>query len=191
MQERQVSIEGVTHRLPKPFLVMATQNPIEQEGTYPLPEAQVDRFMQKMSMGYPSREDEREILIRRMMRGKDNVDINTITSPEKIIAMQQVVEKVHMDPALLTYIVEIVYRTREDPRVVVGSSPRGSLALFKLARARAVLQGRDYITPDDVKAISMPALAHRLILKPEPRIRGVLPQDIINKILSEVPVPAI
>jgi len=191
MQERQVSIEGVTHRLPKPFLVMATQNPIEQEGTYPLPEAQVDRFMQKMSMGYPSREDEREILIRRMMRGKDQVDINTITSPEKIIAMQQVVEKVHMDPALLTYIVEIVYRTREDPRVVVGASPRGSLALFKLSRARAVLQGRDYITPDDVKAIAMPAIAHRIILKPEPRIRGVLPQDIINKILAEVPVPAV
>ena len=191
MQERQCSIEGVTHRLPKPFLVMATQNPIEQEGTYPLPEAQVDRFMQKMSMGYPSREDEREILIRRMRRGKDQVDINVITSPEKIIAMQQVVEKVHMDPALLTYIVEIVYRTREDPRVVVGSSPRGSLALFKLARARAVLQGRDFITPDDIKAVAMPSLAHRLILKPEPRIRGVLPQDIINKILAEVPVPAV
>lgn len=191
MQERQVSIEGVTHRLPKPFLVMATQNPIEQEGTYPLPEAQVDRFMQKMSMGYPSREDEREILIRRMMRAKDQVDVQTVTSPEKIIAMQQVVEKVHMDPALLTYIVEIVYRTREDPRVVVGSSPRGSLALFKLARARAVLQGRDYITPDDIKAVAMPAIAHRIILKPEPRIRGVLPQDIINKILAEVPVPAV
>jgi MoxR-like ATPase len=191
MQERQVSIEGVTHKLPKPFLVMATQNPIEQEGTYPLPEAQVDRFMQKMSMGYPSREDEREILIRRMGRGKDDVDINVITSPEKIIAMQQTIEKVHMDPALLTYIVEVVTRTREDPRVVVGSSPRGSLALFKLARAHAVLQGRDFITPDDVKAIAQSGLAHRIILKPEPRIRGVLAQDILNKILAEVPVPAI
>jgi MoxR-like ATPase len=191
MQERQVSIEGVTHKLPKPFLVMATQNPIEQEGTYPLPEAQVDRFMQKMSMGYPSREDEREILIRRMGRGKDQVDVNTVTNPEKIIAMQQTIEKVHMDPQLLTYIVEIVTRTREDPRVVVGSSPRGSLALFKLSRARAVMQQRDYITPDDVKAISIHALAHRIILKPEPRIRGVLAQDILNKILAEVPVPAV
>ncbi len=191
MQERQVSIEGVTHKLPKPFLVMATQNPIEQEGTYPLPEAQVDRFMQKMSMGYPSRADEREILIRRMGRGKDDVDINVITSPEKIIAMQQTIERVHMDPALLTYIVEIVTRTREDPRVVVGSSPRGSLALFKLSRAHAVLQGRDFITPDDVKAIAQAGLAHRIILKPEPRIRGVLPQDVLNKILAEVPVPAV
>ena len=191
MQERQVSIEGVTHKLPKPFLVMATQNPIEQEGTYPLPEAQIDRFMMKMTMGYPSREDEREILIRRMGRGRDEVEVNTITNPEKIIAMQQTIEKVHMDPQLLTYIVEIVTRTREDPRVVVGASPRGSLALFKLSRARAVMQQRDYITPDDIKAISMHGLAHRLILKPEPRIRGVLAQDILNKILAEVPVPAV
>jgi MoxR-like ATPase len=191
MQERQVSIEGVTHKLPKPFIVMATQNPIEQEGTYPLPEAQVDRFMQKFSMGYPSREDEREILIRRMGRGKDQVDVNVITSPEKIIQMQQTIEKVHLDPALLTYIVEIVTRTREDPRVVVGASPRGSLALFKLGRARAVLFGRDFITPDDIKAVSINALHHRIILKPEPRIRGVLAQDILNKILAEVPVPAL
>jgi len=191
MQERQVSIEGVTHKLPRPFIVMATQNPIEQEGTYPLPEAQVDRFMQKFSMGYPSREDEREILIRRMGRGKDQVDVNVVTSPEKIIQMQQTIEKVHLDPALLTYIVEVVTRTREDPRVVVGASPRGSLALFKLGRARAVLFGRDFITPDDIKAIAINALHHRIILKPEPRIRGVLPQDILNKILAEVPVPAL
>lgn len=191
MQERQVSIEGVTHKLPKPFIVMATQNPIEQEGTYPLPEAQVDRFMQKFSVGYPSREDEREILIRRMGRGKDQVDINVITSPEKVIEMQQTIEKVHLDPALLTYIVEIVTRTREDPRVVVGASPRGSLALFKLSRARAVLFGRDFITPDDIKAVAIDALYHRIILKPEPRIRGVLAQDILNKILAEVPVPAV
>jgi len=191
MQERQVSIEGVTHRLPKPFLVMATQNPIEQEGTYPLPEAQVDRFMQKFSMGYPSREDEREILIRRMGRGKDDVDVNVVTSPEKLLAMQQTIEKVHLDPALLTYIVEVVTRTREDPRVVVGASPRGSLALFKLGRARAVLAGRDYIIPDDIKSVVHNALAHRIILKPEPKIRGVLAQDILNKIIAEVPVPAI
>jgi MoxR-like ATPase len=191
MQERQVSIEGVTHKLPRPFIVMATQNPIEQEGTYPLPEAQVDRFMQKFSMGYPSREDEREILIRRMGRGKDQVDVNVVTSPEKIIQMQQTIEKVHLDPALLTYIVEVVTRTREDPRVVVGASPRGSLALFKLGRARAVLFGRDFITPDDIKAIAINALHHRIILKPEPRIRGVLAQDILNKIMAEVPVPAL
>ena len=147
--------------------------------------------MQKFSMGYPSREDEREILIRRMGRGKDQVDVNVVTSPEKIIQMQQTIEKVHLDPALLTYIVEIVTRTREDPRVVVGASPRGSLALFKLGRARAVLFGRDFITPDDIKAVSINALHHRIILKPEPRIRGVLAQDILNKILAEVPVPAL
>lgn len=191
MQERQASIEGITHKLPKPFLVMATQNPIEQEGTYPLPEAQVDRFLMKMSMGYPSRADEVEILGRRMNRGKDQVDVQVVTNPEKIIAMQKTVEKVHMDRALLRYVVELVTRTREDQRVVVGSSPRGSLGLFKVARARAVMMGRDYVTPDDVKTMAPHVLNHRVILKPEPRIRGVLPQDITNKILAEVPVPAI
>jgi MoxR-like ATPase len=191
MQERQVSIEGVTHRLPRPFIVLATQNPIEQEGTYPLPEAQVDRFMMKMSVGYPNRADEKEILIRRELRRKDEVDVEVVSSPEKIIQMQQIIEKVHVDPAIMTYMVEIVTRTREDPRVLVGSSPRGSLALFKLSRARAVIFGRDYIIPDDIKAIAHAGLAHRIILKPEPRIRGVLPQDILNKILAEVPVPAV
>ncbi|MGQ9583692.1 MAG: AAA family ATPase [Thermoplasmatota archaeon] len=191
MQEKQVTIEGVTHKLPRPFIVMATQNPIEQEGTYPLPEAQVDRFMVKMSVGYPNREEEKEILIRRELRRKDDVDLEVITNPKKVIEMQQVVEKVHVDPALLTYIVEIVTRTREDARVLVGSSPRGSLALFKLGRALAVINGRDYITPDDIKFIAVVALQHRLILKPEPRIRGVLPEDILKKILAEVPVPAL
>jgi MoxR-like ATPase len=191
MQEKQVTIEGVTHKLPRPFIVMATQNPIEQEGTYPLPEAQIDRFMIKMSVGYPNREEEKEILIRRELRRKDDVDLEVITNPKKVIEMQQVVEKVHVDPALLTYIVEIVTRTREDPRVLVGSSPRGSLALFKMGRAHAVINGRDYITPDDIKFISVVSLQHRLILKPEPRIRGVLPEDILKKILAEVPVPAV
>ena len=191
MQERQVSIEGVTHRLPRPFIVLATQNPIEQEGTYPLPEAQIDRFMMKMSVGYPNRADEKEILIRRELRRKDEVDVEVVSSPEKIIQMQTIIEKVHVDPAIMTYMVEIVTRTREDPRVLVGASPRGSLALFKLSRSRAVIFGRDYIIPDDIKAIAHAGLHHRLILKPEPRIRGVLAQDILNKILAEVPVPAV
>jgi len=191
MQEHQVTIAGETHRVPDPFLVMATQNPIETEGTYPLPEAQVDRFMMKMSVGYPNRADEKEILIRRELRGKDEVDVEVVSSPEKIIQMQTIIEKVHVDPAIMTYMVEIVTRTREDPRVLVGSSPRGSLALFKLSRARAVIFGRDYIIPDDIKAIAHSGLHHRIILKPEPRIRGVLPQDILNKILAEVPVPAV
>jgi len=191
MQERQVTIEGVTHKLPKPFLVMATQNPIEQEGTYPLPEAQIDRFMTKMAVGYPNREEEKEILVRRELRRKDDVELEVITNPKKVVQLQTVVEKIHVDPALLTYIVEIVTRTREDPRVLVGSSPRGSLGLFKMGRSHAVLTGRDYITPDDVKFITLVTLGHRIILKPEPRIRGVLPEDIIKKILAEVPVPAV
>jgi len=145
----------------------------------------------KMSVGYPSRADEKEILIRRELRRKDDVDINVITNPEKITLMQNIVEKVHIDPAIMTYMVEIVTRTREDPRVLVGSSPRGSLALFKLSRARAVIFARDYITPDDIKAVCGNGVNHRLILKPEPRIRGVLPEDITNKILAEVPVPAV
>ena len=191
MQERQVTASGQKRPLPDPFFVLATQNPIEQEGTYPLPEAQVDRFMMKMSVGYPNRADEKEILIRRELRRKDEVDVEVVSSPEKIIQMQQIIEKVHVDPAIMTYMVEIVTRTREDPRVLVGSSPRGSLALFKLSRARAVIFGRDYIIPDDIKAIAHAGLHHRIILKPEPRIRGVLPQDILNKILAEVPVPAV
>jgi MoxR-like ATPase len=191
MQEKHVTVGRKTYNLEEPFMVMATQNPIEQEGTYPLPEAQVDRFMMKMSVGYPNRADEKEILIRRELRRKDEVDVEVVSSPEKIIQMQTIIEKVHVDPAIMTYMVEIVTRTREDPRVLVGSSPRGSLALFKLSRARAVVFGRDYIIPDDIKAIAHAGLGHRIILKPEPRIRGVLPQDILNKILAEVPVPAV
>jgi len=191
MQEKQVTIEGVTHKLPKPFLVIATQNPIEQEGTYPLPEAQVDRFMVKMSVGYPNREEEVEILVRRELRRSDDIELNVITNPKKVVEIQQIVEKVHVQEEILSYIVEIVTRTREDPRVLVGSSPRGSLALFKMSRAHAVLSGRDYVIPDDIKFIAIVSLHHRIILKPEPRIRGVLPEDILKKILAEVPVPAI
>ncbi|MFA5771332.1 MAG: MoxR family ATPase [Thermoplasmata archaeon] len=191
MQEHQVTIEGITHKLPKPFLVLATQNPVEQEGTYPLPEAQLDRFLMKMSVGYPNREEEREILMRRDRRGKDEVDLDVITNAEKIVEMQLGIEKVYVDPAIMAYIVEIVQRTREDPRVYVGSSPRGAQALFKLSRSLAALNGRDYVTPDDVKSVAPAGLKHRLILKPEPKIRGVTGDDILTKILKEVPVPAV
>lgn len=191
MQETQVTIDGITHILPKPFIVFATQNPIEYEGTYPLPEAQIDRFLMKLSVGYPSRGDEKEILKRRIKREKDEVDINIIANPETVIKMQNAVEKVHIDDSLQDYIVEIVSRTRKDPRVFLGASPRGSLALFKISRALALLSNRDYVSPDDVKSSVLPGLAHRLILKPEVKVRGIEPEDILNKIMIEVPVPAL
>ncbi|MDA8638715.1 MoxR family ATPase [Candidatus Poseidonia alphae] len=191
MQEKQVTIGTVTHKLPAPFIVMATQNPVEQEGTYPLPEAQLDRFMFKMSVGYPDRADEDEILARRISRGKDAVDVDVITDPQRVIAMQQACEDVYVDPALRMYMVEIVSRTREDPRVLVGASPRGSQALLKTSRAAAALRGRDFVTPDDVKAISELALAHRIILKPEHQIKGLESGEVIQAILREVPVPTV
>ncbi len=191
MQEKQVTIGTVTHKLPAPFIVMATQNPVEQEGTYPLPEAQLDRFMFKMSVGYPDRADEDEILARRINRGKDAVDVDVITDPARVIAMQQACEDVYVDPALRMYMVEIVSRTREDPRVLVGSSPRGSQALLKTSRAAAALRGRDFVTPDDVKAVAELAIAHRIILKPEHQIKGLESGEVIQAILREVPVPTV
>ena len=191
MQEKQVTIGTVTHKLPAPFIVMATQNPVEQEGTYPLPEAQLDRFMFKMSVGYPDRADEDEILARRIARGKDAVDVDVITDPARVIAMQQACEDVYVDPALRMYMVEVVSRTREDPRVLVGASPRGSQALLKTSRAAAALRGRDFVTPDDVKAIAELAIAHRIILKPEHQIKGLESGEVIQAILREVPVPTV
>jgi MoxR-like ATPase len=189
MQEHQVTIEGDTHKLPEPFVVLATQNPIESEGTYPLPDAQLDRFMMKLSVGYPGRPIERAILIKRKQRGKDEHDLKSITSPEKLREMQQSLEKVQIDDSIIEYIVEIIHRTREDPRVKVGSSPRGAQALFKLSRALAVLNGRDYVIPDDIKRLCIYTLRHRMILKPEPRIKGVKTEEIISQILEEVEVP--
>ena len=189
MQEHQVTIEGDTHKLPEPFVVLATQNPIESEGTYPLPDAQLDRFMMKLSVGYPGRPIERAILIKRKQRGKDKHDLKAITSPEKLREMQQSLEKVQIDDSIIEYIVEIIHRTREDPRVKVGSSPRGAQSLFKLSRALAVLNGRDYVIPDDIKRLCIYTLRHRMILRPEPRIKGVKTEEIISQILEEVEVP--
>jgi|TARA_B100001094_G_scaffold122861_1_gene118613 MoxR-like ATPase len=189
MQEHQVTIEGETHILPEPFVTLATQNPIESEGTYPLPDAQLDRFMMKLSMGYPGRPIERAILVKRKQRGKDAHTLQAITTPEKLREMQQSLEKVRIDDSIIEYIVEIVYRTREDPRVKVGSSPRGAQSLFKLSRALAVLNGRDYVIPDDIKRLSIYTLRHRIILKPEPRIKGVKTEEIVSEILEQVEVP--
>jgi len=191
MQERQVTIERETHHLPQPFVVFATQNPIEFEGTYPLPEAQVDRFLLRLTVGYPSAEEEREILSRRIARGKDEAVLSRLASPEAIVGLQQIVEQVHVDDDLQRYMVEIVRRTRDDGRVEVGASPRGSLALLKASRARAALLGRDYVLPDDVKAIAVPALAHRLILRADAWVKAVRGEEIIRAVLEEVPVPKV
>ena len=191
MQERQTTLEGETHPLDRPFVVIATQNPIEYEGTYPLPEAQIDRFLMRIGIGYPTREQEREILSRRIHRKEDEVRVGRVSSPAQVVAMQSSIEEVHVDEALESYIVEIVSRTRTHAQVEVGASPRGSLALLKLARARAALRGRDFVVPDDVKEIAVEGLAHRLILKPDPWIKGVLPSAIVNEVLASVPVPKV
>ena len=189
MQERQVTIDGVTRPLERPFLVVATQNPIEFEGTYPLPEAQLDRFLLRLSVGYPSAEAEWRMLERRLERATDEVDLAQVATPADVLAMQRAVEQVHVAESVGRYIVELVAATRDSPRVQVGSSPRGSLALLKVARARAALAGRDFVTPEDVKAVAVPTLAHRLILRPELWVRRVRTEDVVAELLEQVPTP--
>ncbi len=189
MAERQVTIDGVSHRLPRPFLVMATQNPIEFEGTYPLPEAQMDRFLLRVGVGYPDAEVEREILRRRVDRGQDEVDLDVVVDRATLVGMQQAVERVHVSERILGYVVELVAATRSEPRLQTGASPRGSLALVKLARAMAALRDRDFVTPDDVQSVAVPALAHRVILRPELWVRGVRADDVITDLLGSVPTP--
>ena len=191
MQERQVTIEGQTHILELPFLVLATQNPIEYEGTYPLPEAQLDRFVLRMGVGYPSRDDEWEMLDRRQERSQEEVELAQVVDRSTLLEMQQAVEQVHIEESLGYYIVDLVVATRSAPGVQVGASPRGSLALLKLSRCRAALSGRDYVTPDDVKAIAVPALAHRLALKPELWVERLRSDDIVRELLDQVPTPAV
>ncbi|HTY46618.1 MAG TPA: MoxR family ATPase [Methanomassiliicoccales archaeon] len=191
MQERQVTLEGATHPLPKPFIVMATQNPIEYEGTYPLPEAQIDRFLMRTEVGYPGTSEEAEVLRRRRERKQEDASVQAVSSAAQILEMQRAVEDIHVDPAIDEYIVKLVAGTRTHPQVEVGASPRGSLALMRLGAAHAALVGRDYLLPDDVKEIVVPALAHRLILAPDPWIRGVRPSSIIEDVLRSVPVPKV
>lgn len=191
MQERQATLEGETFRLDRPFFVIATQNPIEHEGTYPLPEAQVDRFLLRIDVGYPGREQEIEILERRRRRGTDEVTLTPVASGDQVRALQAAVEEVHVDPAVEGYMVDIVAATRAHSQVEIGASPRGSLALLKASRARAALAGRDFVTPDDVKAVALPALAHRLLLKPDPWIRGVRTTSVVTEVLAQVPVPKV
>jgi MoxR-like ATPase len=190
MQERQVTADGTTHRLPTPFLVLATQNPIEYEGTYPLPEAQLDRFMLRTSFGYPARDDEWELLERRMTRRTDDVDLKQVMAADELARLQLALEDVHVAKALGLYLVDLVSATRRSGRIAVGASPRGSLALLKLSRAKAAVAGRDFVTPDDVKAVAVPALSHRLVLKTELWVRGVRPEEVVREILDSVPTPA-
>jgi MoxR-like ATPase len=190
MQERQVTIEGVTHPLARPFLVLATQNPIEYEGTYPLPEAQLDRFLLRISFGYPTAGDEWEVLSRRMERREDEVELEPVVDGQTLIELQAAIEDVHVGDAVGAYIVELVAATRTSTATAVGASPRGSLAVLKLARCKAALGGRDFVTPEDVKAVAVPALAHRLMLKPELWVQQVAAEDIVRELLDSVPTPA-
>jgi MoxR-like ATPase len=190
MQERQVTTEGTTRELPRPFLVIATQNPIEYEGTYPLPEAQLDRFLARLRVGYPSGEEEVAILKARIERAADEVQLTAVVDAETLSAMQAGVEQVYVADSVTRYVVALVEATRASARLQVGASPRGSLALLKLSRARAVMAGRDYVVPDDVKAVAVPALAHRLILRPELWVQRVRAEQVVEECLDSVATPS-
>ena len=190
MQEKQVSVEGTTYPLPEPFCVLATANPIEYEGTYPLPEAQLDRFLIRVSFGYPDRDEEWEVLRRRMARRREEAYLDPVVDPVTLLGMQAALEDVVVEDSIGRYIVELVAATREHPDLLVGASPRGSLALLQLSRAYAVLDGRDFVIPEDVKAVAVGALAHRVTLRPELWLRRVDPAGVITEVLEATPAPA-
>jgi MoxR-like ATPase len=189
MQERQVTTEGETRVLEPPFFVLATQNPIEYEGTYPLPEAQLDRFLVRIGIGYPSRDDEVEMLSRRLGRGEDELALRPVVDTATFLEMQRALEQVHVSAAIEGYIVDLVTATRTSKRLAVGASPRGSLALLKLSRATAALEGRDFVVPEDVKKIAVPALEHRLTLRPELWVQRIRGEDVVAEALETVPTP--
>jgi MoxR-like ATPase len=190
MQEKQVSVEGVTYRLDPPFHVLATANPIEYEGTYPLPEAQLDRFLLRVSFGYPTAEEEFEVLRRRMTRHQEETFLQPVVDSRALQAMQAALEEIAVEDSISRYIVSVAAATREHPSVLVGSSPRGSLALLLLARARAAMTGRDFVVPEDVKDVAVPALAHRITLRPEMWLRRVDPGFVVQEVLAATPAPA-
>jgi MoxR-like ATPase len=191
MQEGQVTLEGQTLRLPQPFLVLATQNPIEYEGTFPLPEAQLDRFMLKLTVGYPTLEEESEILSRRRQRGQDEVLLSAVVDGQQLLDMRQAVEGIHVEADIERYIAALIHATRQDRRVSVGASPRGGIAFLKLARANAALDGRAYVIPDDVKRYAVPVLSHRLILQPEYWMSQTVGLEVIHDVLEKTPVPVL
>jgi MoxR-like ATPase len=191
MQEYQVTLEGETMHLPQPFIVLATQNPIEYEGTFPLPEAQLDRFIMKLSVGYPTPKEEQEILRRRRERKNDAQLLKAVTNAAGLLAMREAIEEVYIDPDLETYIVNIITETRKNRKVTVGASPRGTLALLKLARSWAAMHGRSFVLPDDIKIFVLPALTHRLILEPDLWTDRLAADDVLGDILRGVPVPVL
>src|SRR5512138_818548 len=190
MQEKQVSVEGTTYALEPPFHVLATANPIEYEGTYPLPEAQLDRFLLRVSFGYPDAEEEWSVLRRRMARRREEAFLQPVVDARTLQSMQAALETITVEDSIGRYIVSLAAATREHPSVLVGSSPRGSLALLLLARARAAMAGRDYVVPEDVKDVAVPALAHRITLRPEMWLRRVDPAFVVQEVLTNVPAPA-
>jgi MoxR-like ATPase len=189
MQERQVTVDGVTHLLPSPFAVVATQNPIEYEGTYPLPEAQLDRFLLRVPVGYPDRDAEWDVIRRRAMRGREEVDLVQISDARTVLAMRETVERVEISEPVGRYLVDVVRATRSVAGVEVGASPRGALALLLSSRVRAALAGREFVLPDDIKALAVGCLAHRLTLLPDLWLRGSRPEDLVVQCLDSVPVP--
>jgi MoxR-like ATPase len=189
MAERQVSIDGVTHRLPQPFIVLATDNPIEYEGTYPLPEAQLDRFAIRLELRYLSEQDEASMLRRRLDRGSAEPTVNQVVDAHDLLAMRESVEQVSVHEDVLHYVVSLAAATRHHPQVAVGASPRAELDLVQLARARALLLGRDYVIPEDIKALATPAVAHRITLRPEMWVRKIQGSDIVEELLRRLPVP--
>jgi MoxR-like ATPase len=189
MQEGRVTIEGTTYRLPSPFLVIATQNPVESEGTYPLPEAQLDRFILRTSIGYPSAAHERELLHRRIERATDEPTLSPVLDARTFLGLQQAAERVQVHPAIVDYVVAIVHASRSNRDLALGSSPRGSLALVKVSRSLAMLNGRDFVTPDDVRQIALPALAHRVVLTDEAWARGTPADVVVQAVVDSVPAP--
>ena len=190
MQERQVTADGERHPLAAPFIVLATQNPLEYEGTYPLPEAQLDRFLLRLGIGYPSRDEEWRMVEDRLDRQADEVHLERVVDRQRLLDLQDALERVHVSSSVGLYMVDLVAATRASGRVLVGSSPRGTLALMKLSRGRAALQGRDFVVPEDVKAVAVPALSHRLSLRPELWVQKVRAEDVVRDCLDVVPAPA-
>ena len=188
MEERQVTVDGVTHILPKPFMVLATQNPIEYEGTFPLPEAQLDRFLLRVRLGYPKEDDEIQVLDRQQFRHPIET-LDKVVTAEEVTQAQEAVKKMHVSAGVKQYIVEITRRTRDYPEVYLGASPRGSLTLFRAGQARAAMYGRDFVLPDDIKALAEVSLGHRVILGPAARLRDLSTAEVVEEILGSVPVP--
>jgi MoxR-like ATPase len=188
MQERQITVDGKTMPLPSPFVVLATQNPVELEGTFPLPEAQIDRFLLRIKLGYPSEQDEHEILLR-FERTDPLVDLQAVTAPDELTAMHKLVREIRVEDTVREYMVNLVRATRDHPAVDLGVSPRGSLALYQTSQALAAIRGRDYVLPDDVKELVLPVLTHRIMINPQTRLRGATPEEVVLDVINEIPVP--